>query len=65
MGPASRRLYPQDRRDAGPGTTVTDDAAKDTLKGGDGLDWFFANRDAGLKDVLADRLDTERLDELS
>lgn len=47
----------------GGNATVLEDAAQDTLKGGAGLDWFFAHPDAPFRDVLADRLDTETLDE--
>jgi hypothetical protein len=37
------------------GTTVQDDAAADTLTGGAGLDWFFANRGpSGVVDKITD-----------
>ena len=36
------------------GWTVFDDSAKDTLSGGSGTDWFFANIDTGVLDVITD-----------
>jgi Ca2+-binding RTX toxin-like protein len=39
----------------GPAATVFDDGAKDVLKGGAGLDWFFAKLDGGKRDVILDR----------
>ncbi len=37
------------------GWTVFDDTKKDTLTGGSGTDWFFANKDAGIVDVMTDK----------
>ena len=47
----------------GPGATVFDDGAADTLTGGNDRDWFFANRDGGVKDDLPDLDDRGGLDD--
>jgi Ca2+-binding RTX toxin-like protein len=36
----------------GPSATTFDDQAKDILSGNSGVDWFFANLDAGVKDKI-------------
>ena len=44
------------------GTTVKDDTAADTLTGGGGLDWFFAQLNAGfVDDTITDLLPGSRL----
>src|SRR5262249_2041589 len=48
---------------AGPGQTVFDDGASDTLTGGSGRDWFFANLDAGILDVVVDLAGDELFDD--
>ena len=35
-------------------TTAHDDAAVDVLSGGFGDDWFLANGDMGIKDIITD-----------
>jgi predicted outer membrane repeat protein len=50
---------------SGPNPTVFDDGARDALTGGAGLDWFFANLDAGVLDAISDLARGELIDELS
>jgi Ca2+-binding RTX toxin-like protein len=52
---------------SGPGTTVHDDAAADTLRGDPagsirrGLDWFFANQAPGTRDAILDLQSGEKV----
>jgi Ca2+-binding RTX toxin-like protein len=45
-------------------TTVTDDAATDTLSGGSGADWFVASVSGLVPDVLNDRLASETVTDI-
>ncbi|MCI0684641.1 MAG: CSLREA domain-containing protein [Gemmataceae bacterium] len=45
----------------GPGATVFDDGAVDRLTGSAGRDWFFANLDCGVLDVITDDRDDEQV----
>lgn len=44
--------------------TVSDDAAVDLLRGGNGLDWFLANVSGVVPDVLVDRSVSETLTDI-
>jgi Ca2+-binding RTX toxin-like protein len=48
----------------GPHATVFDDGAVDWLTGSAGRDWFFANLDCGVLDVLTDDRDNELTEDL-
>lgn len=45
-----------------PDATVFDDGDQDTLTGSAGRDWFFANRDCGVRDTLTDDHGNELVD---
>ena len=44
--------------------TVEDDGERDVLTGSSGIDWFFANLDAGVVDKITDLNDDEFADDL-
>ena len=46
-------------------TTVFDDAAVDSLHGGNGLDWFVANVSSVVPDLLADRNASETMTDIT
>ncbi len=46
------------------GWTVFDDSKADTLTGGSGTDWFFANKDTGIVDVITDKSSGETVTDL-
>jgi Ca2+-binding RTX toxin-like protein len=45
-------------------TTVSDDVAVDSLRGGNALDWFLANVSRGVSDVVVDRIALETLTDI-
>jgi hypothetical protein len=48
----------------GPGATVHDDGEADTLTGNNGLDWFFANLNGAVLDVITDLDEDEETDDV-
>lgn len=48
----------------GPSRTVFDDGAVDTLTGAGGQDWFFANTDLGVLDIITGLGGSEVVDDV-
>ena len=42
-----------------PNTNVIDDGSRDVLTGSEGYDWFFADLDGQVKDMITDLSDAE------